>query len=62
MKYTGKIMDFDYEIELEDDEQFEVWLEAKLIRYKFKPIELKILRKLLGVTELENRLVKLEGG
>ncbi len=58
--YRGSIFGFNYEKELENDLQFELWLEAKLLRYKFKPMELKIINKILGVTDLENRLKTIE--
>jgi hypothetical protein len=60
MKYEGTILGFNYEIELENDQAFEDWLEAKLLRYKFKPLELKILKIILGITELELKISELE--
>lgn len=59
-RYEGSIMGLDYRIDKNDDTEFEEWLEAKLLRYKFKPIELKILRKILGITNIEARLTILE--
>lgn len=60
MKYEGEILGFHYMKEFETKEEFEQWLEAKLIKYRFKNMELKMMRKILGIDDLEQRIKDLE--
>lgn len=61
-RYEGKILDFEYDIELESDEAFEEFLKEKLLKYKFnmkepdgvttKSVdspELKAIKSILGI-------------
>ncbi len=59
-QYKGTILGFSYEVELDNDIDFENYLEAKLLRYQFKKSELKILRKILGIKSLDERVKALE--
>lgn len=55
MRFTGTILGFNYDIELKNEEEFEIWLEAKLKRYVLQPNTpaTRVVEKILGITELK---------
>lgn len=62
MKYKGTILGFDYNIEKNTDEEFKIWLKAKLERYvliKGDPV-VDVLLDVLGIKELKDKVATLE--
>lgn len=60
-EYKGSILGFNYLIEKETDEEFKIWLKAKLKRYVLKDLEKEIVKDLLGVTALKESIILLKG-
>ena len=60
MKYEGKFLDFNYMIDKNTEQEFEDWLIKKLEKYRFKPMEKRILQRLLGMDKLLERIIALE--
>ena len=61
-QYWGEIMGFKYSIQKDSDEAFELWLKAKLERYILGELELKMLKEIVGIKGLEDRITTLEKG
>lgn len=59
-RYVGSVFGFNFEIEKEDDDAFETWLTAKLSTYLLSDIETNVLKELLGIKSLEDRVTALE--
>ncbi len=57
-EYNGTIFGFNYNIELENDTEFEIWLEAKLRKYLVpdNSIEKRVLEKILGLDIIKTKL------
>jgi len=65
MKFVGKFLDFEYEIEKETEAEFKIWLKDKILRYMFNmkegndmkstkktdSIELQVLKEILGIQQ-----------
>jgi len=58
--YSGSFLGFEYNIIKQNDADFSLWLETKLERYIFSEIEKEIIKKLLGLDKLEERIIALE--
>ncbi len=59
-EYTGSIFDFNFIIELGNDEEFETWIKSKLQRYRMNPLEKKIYQHLLGMDKMMDRIIAIE--
>jgi len=59
-RYTGETFGFNFEYVCDTDEEFTTWLASKLGTYLLSDIELTILKNLLGIKELEDRVFALE--
>ncbi len=62
MEFKGQILGFKYIIECEDEAEFKVWLEAKLRKYLIKDLDpaTEVLLKILGVKDLQDRVLTIE--
>lgn len=60
IRFTGTILDFNYDIERDSDEDFEEWIKPKLTRYKMDPMEKRIYQHMLGIDEILARILALE--
>ncbi|MEE9215654.1 MAG: hypothetical protein V3U54_12940 [Thermodesulfobacteriota bacterium] len=63
-RYTNNIFGFSFDREFPNDAAFETWFEAELIKHRFKDKtdtpQLRVMKKVLGITDLEARIVVLE--
>lgn len=62
--YEGTILGFNYHIEFDTDEEFKVWLKAKLLRYLFDPNNpaTDVMKDVLGIKILEEDVATLKSG
>lgn len=60
--FKGTIIGFNYEIELETEEEFKTWLKAKLLRYMFdlNSPAYDVLMDILGIKQLKNDVQNLD--